>query len=158
MVRRVTVRSPFQRAVGDPGARRTGECVGDRASKLIHVVVGSISGTGIEPGHAQPPAGGIARIAPQVREQCVARQGVRIALSAGEAAAAAGLRSQLDEVIRRREPPDLRTDRKSTRLNSSHGYISYAVFCLKKKKKSDRTRMRQTPRERRGRVRTSARA
>src|SRR2546422_4839184 len=27
-----------------------------------------------------------------------------------------------------------RTDRKSTRLNSSHGYISYAVFCLKKKK------------------------
>src|SRR2546422_4672848 len=28
------------------------------------------------------------------------------------------------------------SDRKSTRLNSSHGYISYAVFCLKKKKKS----------------------
>src|SRR2546429_6781045 len=26
-----------------------------------------------------------------------------------------------------------RADRKSTRLNSSHGYISYAVFCLKKK-------------------------
>src|SRR2546429_3686039 len=37
-----------------------------------------------------------------------------------------------------RVPADLRTgrdqDRKSTRLNSSHGYISYAVFCLKKKK------------------------
>src|SRR2546429_2992408 len=31
-----------------------------------------------------------------------------------------------------REP--VRPDRKSTRLNSSHGYISYAVFCLKKKK------------------------
>src|SRR2546429_1827479 len=30
-----------------------------------------------------------------------------------------------------------RPDRKSTRLNSSHGYISYAVFCLKKKKKTD---------------------
>src|SRR2546429_5727228 len=30
-------------------------------------------------------------------------------------------------------------DRKSTRLNSSHGYISYAVFCLKKKKKANRT-------------------
>src|SRR3989449_6725575 len=29
-----------------------------------------------------------------------------------------------------------KTDRKSTRLNSSHGYISYAVFCLKKKKKT----------------------
>src|SRR2546422_4859321 len=28
----------------------------------------------------------------------------------------------------------VRRDRKSTRLNSSHGYISYAVFCLKKKK------------------------
>src|SRR2546422_6670567 len=33
-----------------------------------------------------------------------------------------------------RNPPPSR-DRKSTRLNSSHGYISYAVFCLKKKKK-----------------------
>src|SRR2546422_5109298 len=31
-----------------------------------------------------------------------------------------------------------RGDRKSTRLNSSHGYISYAVFCLKKKKKKTR--------------------
>src|SRR2546422_8844892 len=34
-------------------------------------------------------------------------------------------------VVRRVAAPD----RKSTRLNSSHGYISYAVFCLKKKKK-----------------------
>src|SRR5207245_10053063 len=32
------------------------------------------------------------------------------------------------------QPPD----RKSTRLNSSHGSISYAVFCLKKKKKNNR--------------------
>src|SRR5205809_6102107 len=32
----------------------------------------------------------------------------------------------------------LEADRKSTRLNSSHGYISYAVFCLKKKKKKIR--------------------
>src|SRR2546429_2785417 len=31
-------------------------------------------------------------------------------------------------------------DRKSTRLNSSHGYISYAVFCLKKKKKKNNRR------------------
>src|SRR2546422_5288394 len=31
-------------------------------------------------------------------------------------------------------PRTSRQDRKSTRLNSSHGYISYAVFCLKKKK------------------------
>src|ERR671910_1979705 len=32
------------------------------------------------------------------------------------------------------DPPGLRRDRKSTRLNSSHLVISYAVFCLKKKK------------------------
>src|SRR6478752_9961329 len=52
---------------------------------------------------------------------------------------------------RRRTGPDLptppgpgagvpgpgRPDRKSTRLNSSHGYISYAVFCLKKKNKRE---------------------
>src|SRR2546422_7142345 len=42
-------------------------------------------------------------------------------------------------LIRRRSPEMLQNrfkdqDRKSTRLNSSHGYISYAVFCLKKKK------------------------
>src|SRR3989304_545891 len=38
------------------------------------------------------------------------------------------------------DPDDLplQEDRKSTRLNSSHGYISYAVFCLKKKIKSGR--------------------
>src|SRR2546429_6520438 len=33
----------------------------------------------------------------------------------------------------------LAQDRKSTRLNSSHGYISYAVFCLKKKKHQHHT-------------------
>src|SRR5436853_2480814 len=33
--------------------------------------------------------------------------------------------------------PSLRADRKSTRLNSSHLGISYAVFCLKKKKQED---------------------
>src|SRR5260221_5353885 len=35
-----------------------------------------------------------------------------------------------------RFPQSQRTDRKSTRLNSSHTVISYAVFCLKKKKKN----------------------
>src|SRR6266436_9139944 len=35
---------------------------------------------------------------------------------------------------RRPSTPSRRPDRKSTRLNSCHGYISYAVFCLKKKK------------------------
>src|SRR2546422_7093342 len=40
------------------------------------------------------------------------------------------------------------TDRKSTRLNSSHGYISYAVFCLKKKKKRTTTTALTANRER----------
>src|SRR2546422_6527502 len=56
-------------------------------------------------------------------------------------------RDGLDQVVRRdvrghadgdagRAVHDqVRQDRKSTRLNSSHGYISYAVFCLKKKKR-----------------------
>src|SRR2546429_4574743 len=51
-----------------------------------------------------------------------------------------------------RRPPGiralLRRDRKSTRLNSSHGYISYAVFCLKKNidpSSLPSTRVRQTP-------------
>src|SRR2546430_12548716 len=46
-----------------------------------------------------------------------------------------------DERVRRvniaaqQKPRDDRADRKSTRLNSSHSQISYAVFCLKKKNK-----------------------
>src|SRR2546422_7953062 len=40
---------------------------------------------------------------------------------------------------------DRRIDRKSTRLNSSHGYISYAVFCLKKKKKPTPTTRHAPP-------------
>src|SRR2546427_8351799 len=36
------------------------------------------------------------------------------------------------------ENPAAAVDRKSTRLNSSHSQISYAVFCLKKKKKTER--------------------
>src|SRR2546422_8300481 len=37
-------------------------------------------------------------------------------------------------------------DRKSTRLNSSHGYISYAVFCLKKKKATGKPHRREQDR------------
>src|SRR2546430_11530893 len=37
-----------------------------------------------------------------------------------------------------------RGDRKSTRLNSSHSQISYAVFCLKKKKKTDVSLIRES--------------
>src|SRR5687768_17764577 len=38
-----------------------------------------------------------------------------------------------------------RQDRKSTRLNSSHGYISYAVFCLKKKTPTNEIPTSTTP-------------
>src|SRR2546422_4409053 len=44
-----------------------------------------------------------------------------------------GERRDGGRLVRRARP-----DRKSTRLNSSHGYISYAVFCLKKKKKQNK--------------------
>src|SRR5438552_7221279 len=42
-------------------------------------------------------------------------------------------------------PPPERVDRKSTRLNSSHQIISYAVFCLKKKKNGNQTLSRCEP-------------
>src|SRR2546422_2224418 len=58
------------------------------------------------------------------------------------AARPSGLRADAGEKLARGERLDdvvvraaFQSDRKSTRLNSSHGYISYAVFCLKKKKK-----------------------
>src|SRR5947209_11409497 len=48
------------------------------------------------------------------------------------------------ELVRRHERVTAReTDRKSTRLNSSHANISYAVFCLKKKKESRSDRKRR---------------
>src|SRR2546429_7387873 len=49
---------------------------------------------------------------------------------------AANLRGPRNDtvVIQTRNESRFEVDRKSTRLNSSHGYISYAVFCLKKKK------------------------
>src|SRR5687768_18199083 len=51
-----------------------------------------------------------------------------------QTAAAIGLCEEPDALVGELD----RLDRKSTRLNSSHGYISYAVFCLKKKKKTSK--------------------
>src|SRR3712207_7642763 len=54
-----------------------------------------------------------------------------------EGQAAACVRNDLTPIIYRRDAAeafDRAADRKSTRLNSSHANISYAVFCLKKKK------------------------
>src|SRR2546422_11495883 len=50
-----------------------------------------------------------------------------------EARGESGRATELEHVVE--ASADREEDRKSTRLNSSHGYISYAVFCLKKKKR-----------------------
>src|SRR5687768_17661966 len=55
----------------------------------------------------------------------------------GDAGAAHALPARVPEPGGRHRA--LPADRMSTRLNSSHGYISYAVFCLKKKKKKEKT-------------------
>src|SRR5258707_7102165 len=47
-----------------------------------------------------------------------------------------GLRNVVLQILREIEFNPWKLDRKSTRLNSSHANISYAVFCLKKKKRS----------------------
>src|SRR2546430_8668579 len=66
------------------------------------------------------------------RSSCAGDPGASISGGPGGARAAAQPRPRL--------PPPARgcraRDRKSTRLNSSHSQISYAVFCLKKKKKT----------------------
>src|SRR2546422_2503234 len=56
----------------------------------------------------------------------------RQALHAEPGALAPQVRRHVSTLVTAQAVPD--QDRKSTRLNSSHGYISYAVFCLKKKK------------------------
>src|SRR5256885_8168943 len=55
-----------------------------------------------------------------------------------------GCREEADRRGEDRPGDDPRGDRKSTRLNSSHLVISYAVFCLKKKKTSPHTRRAST--------------
>src|SRR5688572_32617623 len=62
------------------------------------------------------------------------RDGVRRARGLGDREARGGLDADLPLHVRRRVCAE-HEDRKSTRLNSSHSQISYAVFCLKKKKK-----------------------
>src|SRR2546422_6803590 len=57
----------------------------------------------------------------------------RLHLLPGDITLPKGVEVQVSDI----SPRDVDIDRKSTRLNSSHGYISYAVFCLKKKKKHE---------------------
>src|SRR5258708_31686011 len=56
---------------------------------------------------------------------------------ADRSAARGGGAAPWREPAGRRDQPRERRDRKSTRLNSSHQIISYAVFCLKKKKNTE---------------------
>src|SRR3712207_7356755 len=68
------------------------------------------------------------------------RLALRVEVLVAEVAVAAGDVERHDDPVADREmrgrvgPDLLHEDRKSTRLNSSHANISYAVFCLKKKK------------------------
>src|SRR5437667_2247729 len=64
--------------------------------------------------------------------------------TACECSAASISSSRDTECSKRRRSSIRRLDRKSTRLNSSHITISYAVFCLKKKKKKKKTKKKTT--------------
>src|SRR2546426_5645019 len=69
------------------------------------------------------------------------------------------LRRLAPSILRRRRsrfPERYRTDRKSTRLNSSHLVISYAVFCLKKKKTTSESAGSPASKLQRSRLQSSA--
>src|SRR3712207_7521350 len=68
------------------------------------------------------------------REEADQVQGPRRQLTAAEHDRAGGLDRDGRQCEGPDRDPDRAQDRKSTRLNSSHANISYAVFCLKKKK------------------------
>src|SRR2546422_5483915 len=82
-----------------------------------------------------PAVADLARVGQQEAVQHVEERGLAGAVRSDHADDLAGAHAEA-HVVERAEaeerPRD--ADRKSTRLNSSHGYISYAVFCLKKKK------------------------
>src|SRR5947208_10310972 len=59
--------------------------------------------------------------------------------------------------MRRRPRDDRREDRKSTRLNSSHQIISYAVFCLKKKNKKEKKTQNKVEKQKNNQDNTSNR-
>src|SRR6266436_10190701 len=96
---------------------------------------------GAPPARAQQPAatsGGLAEVivTAQKREQNLQEVGISLSAVSGSDLTDLGVVNATD--ITKSMPAVVLTqpngDRKSTRLNSSHGYISYAVFCLKKKK------------------------
>src|SRR5687768_18214114 len=66
----------------------------------------------------------------RVGESTLARRNRNLPYQASPASGSASFQVQ---TVDSASPMPSAQDRKSTRLNSSHGYISYAVFCLKKK-------------------------
>src|SRR2546422_5376548 len=105
----------------DAGGSHTAVAIGDARGRVLARAEGP--GSAMRPGGAERSAAVILDVARRAATQA------KVSLPAGIAlvgAAGAG-------------------DRKSTRLNSSHGYISYAVFCLKKKKKTTNTTRNDTP-------------
>src|SRR2546422_1152804 len=102
-------------------AKQLGFTLAPEAGELLLASVGNdLSGLARELEKLAPLCAG----RPASREEVAALVGVR----RGET-----LQDFVDAALERRAADA--ADRKSTRLNSSHGYISYAVFCLKKKKR-----------------------
>src|SRR5687768_8480945 len=110
-------------------------------------------------GAASGPASGVAIVADRWWQAQNARKSLKVVWNEGPVASqsSAGYAAQAQQLSATRasqkpagggQTADIGdvdaafADRKSTRLNSSHGYISYAVFCLKKKKKKTKTNMR----------------
>src|SRR2546427_1760176 len=69
---------------------------------------------------------------------------IAVASDVDEALHGSPVAPEVDDQRRRDFVPVPGVDRKSTRLNSSHSQISYAVFCLKKKNNSDNSTRRAT--------------
>src|SRR2546429_1756598 len=85
------------------------------------------------PNSERAPLPGAVRIGP-----CDPHEVIDVTIVVRRRSKGSGRFPRIEELGRRpvAERRHLTRDRKSTRLNSSHGYISYAVFCLKKKKQS----------------------
>src|SRR2546427_7222378 len=80
---------------------------------------------------------------PAIFPGCPGKAGARrdvVVVGIDQRSRKAGRAGEGDTVLQSGRGNDILQDRKSTRLNSSHSQISYAVFCLKKKKKNPNNR------------------
>src|SRR2546422_5268478 len=126
----VSAREPQTRRHDVELVRRTVSYAPLDLTGKVAVVIGGTSGIGRAVAHGLAEAGADVVATSRRQEQ------VDAAAREIEARGRRSLRVTSD--VSERGSPEKRRDsrdRKSTRLNSSHGYISYAVFCLKKKKR-----------------------